>query len=45
MTGIATGKTGFDTRRLADRSAGRLREHIDVPAREVIEGAECEQGP
>jgi hypothetical protein len=30
----------FDTRRLADRSAGRLREHIDAPAREVIEGAD-----
>jgi predicted pyridoxine 5'-phosphate oxidase superfamily flavin-nucleotide-binding protein len=30
----------FDTRRLADRSAGRLREHIDAPAREFIEGAD-----
>jgi predicted pyridoxine 5'-phosphate oxidase superfamily flavin-nucleotide-binding protein len=30
----------FDTRRLADRGAGRLREHIDAPAREFIEGAD-----
>jgi len=30
----------IDTRRLADRSAGRLREHIDATAQEVIEGAD-----
>jgi hypothetical protein len=30
----------FDTRRLADRSAGRFRDHIDASAREFIEGAD-----
>src|SRR5688572_28576538 len=30
----------FDTRRLADRSARRFRDHIDAPAREFIEGAD-----
>jgi uncharacterized protein len=30
----------FDTRRLADRSATRVRDHIDGPAREFIERAD-----
>jgi hypothetical protein len=30
----------FDTRRLTDWSAGRLRDHNNAPAREFIEGAD-----